>query len=42
MTQLHGLAAWVKEEEKVPENRRRKRETYDYVDKVLVAPGVTV
>ena len=35
------MAAWVKEEEKAPEHRQRKREAEE-ADKVEVAPGVTV
>ena len=34
------MAAWVKEEEKASENRRRKREAEE-ADKVEVAPGMT-
>ena len=35
------MAAWVKEEEKTSEHRRRKREAEE-ADNVEVAPGVTV
>ena len=35
------MAAWVKEEEKASEHRQSKREA-DEMDKVEVAPGVTV
>ena len=35
------MAAWVREEEKASENRKKKREAEE-ADKVKVAPGVTV
>ena len=35
------MAAWVREEEKASENRQRERGAEE-VDKVEVAPGVTV
>ena len=35
------MAAWVKEEEKTSKHRQRKREAEE-MDKVEVAPGVTV
>ena len=35
------MAAWVREEEKASENRQKKREAEE-VDKVEVAPVVTV
>ena len=35
------MAAWVREEEKAPENRQRKRGAEE-ADKVEVAPGVTL
>ena len=36
-----SMAAWVKEDEKASEHRQRKTETKQ-VDKVQVAPGVTI
>ena len=37
-----SMAAWVKEDEKASEHRQRKTETEQQVDKVQVAPGVTI
>ena len=40
-TTTNFMTAWVREEEKACENRQRKRETEE-VNKVKVAPGVTL